>query len=159
MVVDELLSGHLVEAAALPLQFVARIGDLPTRFTAKCRVGRGYRSIARNGRILLASDRALEELAGIAAHVRLQVWHRKILPEDRAEPYGYLLSVRGCRHRLPCVPCWVLRLVADPTPHPELLVDVGGRRWLQLVSGMRSGLSTPYPCATHHSPVRTARNR
>jgi hypothetical protein len=135
MVLDELLSGRLVETAPLPLQFIARIGDLRPRFLAKCRVGRGHRSIARNGRVLLASDCALEELAGAAAQVRLQVWHRQILPGDRAEPYGYLLSIRRSGPGLPNAVFWDLRLVALPAAQPHLLLDVGGRRWLQLVSG------------------------
>src|SRR5260370_18700991 len=68
--------------------------DLRPRFLHKCRVGRGYRAVARNGRVLLASDGPVTDLGGRVALVRLQTWHRAILPGDALQPYGLLLCVR-----------------------------------------------------------------
>jgi hypothetical protein len=51
--------------------------------------------VARNGRVLLASDRPLEALAGRVASLRLQTWHKRILPGDAPEPYGVLVYVRS----------------------------------------------------------------
>src|SRR5438270_10597449 len=91
-----LLAGWLVKAnEALPVVLRATICDLSSRVLAKGRVGKGYRSIARNGRILLATDVALAELVDRSARVRLQVWHRAILPGDQSEPYGYVLCIRS----------------------------------------------------------------
>jgi hypothetical protein len=132
MLLENLLSGPLVEKLSLPMSLVARVGDLRPRFIPKCRVGRGYRAIARNGHVLLASDRALEELPGSIAHVRLQTWHRSILPSDRPEAYGYLFCVRRCSHPSPCQARYDIQLVAAPAEFDELLLDVGGKRWLQV---------------------------
>jgi hypothetical protein len=89
------LSGPLAEGGRLPLVLSAVLCDLRPRFLAKGRVGRGYRAVARNGRILLASHLALEDLAHAPAQVRLQVWHRVLLPDDPPVPYGLLLSIRS----------------------------------------------------------------
>src|SRR5262245_62037945 len=89
-----LLSGPLVESAGWPLVLHPALCDLRPRFLAKGQVGRGGRAVARNGRVLLAADRPLPELAGRAAHVRLQTWHRALLPGDPPEPHGILLCLR-----------------------------------------------------------------
>jgi hypothetical protein len=49
--------------------------------------------VARNGRVLLASPLALDDLIGQEARLRFQLWRRAILPGDRPEPYGILVCV------------------------------------------------------------------
>jgi hypothetical protein len=89
-----LISGPLVEPIRLPMTLPALLCDLCPRFIPKSQVGRGYRAVARNGRVLLASDLPLPELAGVQAQVRLQIWHKVILPDDPPSPYGLLLCIR-----------------------------------------------------------------
>jgi hypothetical protein len=84
----------LTRVGTLPLVFSASLGDLRPRFLPKGQVGRGHRAIARNGRVLLASDLPVQQLAGRVARVRLDVWHKAILPGDLPTPYGLLLCIR-----------------------------------------------------------------
>jgi len=126
-----LLSGTLPAAEqTLPIRFWALLCDLRARFLAKGRVGTRYRFISRNGRILLATDAALEELAGQIVEARLQIWHRAILPGDKPEPYGFLLCLRS---KLVCLPPPLYRadLVAAPNGSCALAIDLGGRLWLE----------------------------
>jgi hypothetical protein len=126
MVLTDLLWGPLLTSLeALPLRLGVRLCDLRPRFLLKGRVGPAYRAIARNGRVLLATDRSLAELVDRPARMRLQVWHRRILPGDAAEPYGLLFSVRG-------VPLsaqeqmYATRLVGAPASSFALAMDLGG---------------------------------
>src|SRR5262245_8133004 len=90
-----LLRGPLLAAnPPWPLTLCSVLCDLQTRFISKCRVSRGWRSVARNGRVLLCSDLPLANLGGNAALVRLQTWHRALLPGDAPQPYGILLHAR-----------------------------------------------------------------
>jgi hypothetical protein len=121
-----LLHGPLLAShPSLPLNVTARLGDLRPRFIPKGRVGRGYRAIARNGRVLLASDRPLADLCERVVGVRLQVWHKAILPGDRPEPYGLLLDLR-CGKGALAPPRFEARLAAASGPGCELALDVGG---------------------------------
>jgi hypothetical protein len=91
----DLVQGPLLTAGApWPLSLCALLCDLRPRFLPKGQAGRGYRAIARNGRVLLAGDAPLAELAGRCVRLRLQTWHRALLPGDRPRPYGLLLWVR-----------------------------------------------------------------
>jgi len=74
--------------------FRAVLCDLSPRFIPKCRVGRGYRAVARNGRVLLASNMPLESLRDREVEIRLQTWRKVILPGDTPEVYGVLMYVR-----------------------------------------------------------------
>lgn len=94
-IADPFLSGPLW-TGALPFALTARLCDLRPRFLVKGEMGRGYRFIARNGRILLASERSLAELAGKTVCLRVQTWHKSILPGETPVPYGLLLCVREC---------------------------------------------------------------
>jgi hypothetical protein len=127
--VGQFLSGPLASAGPFPLALRALLCDLRPRFLVKGAVGRGFRAVARNGRVLLASDLPLADLAGRTARVRLQTWHKAILPEDPPEPYGVLLCVRG-EPRPDGDPCYLTRLERKaPFPeesHPDLILDVGG---------------------------------
>jgi hypothetical protein len=126
MVLTELLSGSRWTAAGtLPLTLYAVLDDLRPRFLPKCRVGRSYRAVARNGRVLLASDVSIPELIGRVARLRLQPWHRAILPGDRPEPFGILVDVRSAE-RPPSVPLHSGRLVRAEEALAAIVLDVGG---------------------------------
>ena len=126
MLPTELLWGRLVSSPQIgPLHIHAQICDLRPRFLPKGRVGRGYRAIARNGRVLLATDRPLAEGVDQPAQVRVQTWHRAILPGDRAETYGILLCLRS-DPVVVSMPNYAARLVGVPAPFCVLALDVGG---------------------------------
>jgi hypothetical protein len=87
-----LLHGQLMDrVASLPFTIRVILGDLRVRFLAKGRAGRGHRAVARNGRVLLASQVPIEELVDTEVRLRFQVWHRRFLPGAPAEPWGILL--------------------------------------------------------------------
>jgi hypothetical protein len=123
---NSLLQGPLWSATNLwPLTLDARLCDLRPRFLSKGRVGRGYRAIARNGRVLLASDGTLVELADRPARIRVQTWHKPILPGDRPEAYGILLGVRALDDAVE-LDIYTARL-ASPSQEPcDLALEVGG---------------------------------
>ncbi|HLN30430.1 MAG TPA: hypothetical protein VK395_21990 [Gemmataceae bacterium] len=126
MLPSELLSGTFwASAQELPLSLNVVPGDLRPRFIPKGRVGRSYRAISRNGRVLLASNVALHELLGQTVRLRIQVWHRSILPGDDPQPYGLLLDARA---HMPPRPGTVHdgRLAPAAQPVSVLAVDVGG---------------------------------
>jgi hypothetical protein len=126
-----LLHGSLVAANfALPLTCRTRLCDLRQRFLAKGRVGHGHRAIARNGRVLLAANRPLEELDGARALVRLQTWHKSILSDDPPLSYGILVCIRVLDGESGEAE-YETRLVSSADPLSALALDVGGRRWLE----------------------------
>jgi hypothetical protein len=133
--VGDLLTGPLCSTVPWPYTFLVRLCDLRPRFLPKCVVGSGCRAVARNGRVLLCGDRPLDELHGQLARVRLQTWHRKILPGESPQPYGVLLCVRT----LPigdlgdCA--FTMRLVRAGGAEGELRVDVGGGMQLEFRAG------------------------
>jgi hypothetical protein len=127
-----------------PLTLRAQLCDLRPRFLPKGAVGRGdplarapaeavsrrgYRAVARNGRVLLASDQPVTELAGRIAEVRLQTWHRIILPGDPPMPYGILLCIRCSESAAD--PEYVTRLARRGEGPADLELDVGGGLVLQ----------------------------
>jgi hypothetical protein len=120
----DLLQGPLLASGRWPLGFHAVLCDLRPRFLAKGHAGRGWRAVARNGRILLASDLPLAELPGRTARLRLQTWHRAILPGDAPEPYGILLCVDSAG--APGEACYTSRLVRSPEGPFDLALTVGG---------------------------------
>jgi len=133
MLPSGLLSGLLLTAEqSLPVRLRALSCDLSSRFLPKGRVGNGYRYIARNGRVLLASDLTLKDLAKQIVEMRLQVWHRALLPEEKPEPFGFLLCVRGASVD-PALALHRASLVAAPASPCELAIDVGGRTWLEFL--------------------------
>jgi hypothetical protein len=107
------------------LTLEARLCDLRPRLLVKDRAGSSHRAVARNGRVLLASDLSLEKLNGRIAQVRLQTWHRAILPGDPPEPYGILMCVRSreCSSGQPLYETQLLRGQAELL---DLRLDVGG---------------------------------
>ena len=121
-----ILHGPLWSATtSWPMTLNARLCDLRPRFLPKHQVPRGHRAIARNGRVLLASQQTLAELAGRCARVRLQTWHKTILPGDRPEPYGVLLWASALD--LPVEADTYVAHLAAPSGEPyELALEVGG---------------------------------
>ncbi len=126
-----LVTGRLLEAGGWPLRLAAWLCDLRTRFLIKDGPAGTHRAVARNGRVLLASDRPLDELAGRPALVRLQTWHRAILPGEPPEPFGILLCVRSGPAAGSLL---VARLVHEPSTGATVAMDVGGRLWLAFVA-------------------------
>jgi hypothetical protein len=109
--------------ASWPLTLSARLCDLRPRFIAKGCVGRTHRAIARNGRVLLASEFPLSELDGKGVQVRFQTWHKAILAGDVPKPYGILLVVRVLSNSsLP----FVARLVPASAEPCDFAINVGG---------------------------------
>jgi hypothetical protein len=119
----DLLHGPLLDRALWPLMLCVLLCDLRPRFLPKGRAGRGHRAVARNGRVLLASDVPVTALTGRPALVRLQTWHRALLPSDRPKAHGLLLCVRDAGD---AVPQHGTRLVRVPEEPFELAVEVGG---------------------------------
>lgn len=130
----DLLCGPLLaKAGGLPLTVTAILPDLRPRFIAKGKAGGGHRAIARNGRVLLASDRPLAGLTGQAARVRFQIWHRSILPGDPPAPYGVLMAVR-LAEQAAAKDCLRAQLVEAPSPGATLALTVGGGQILDFTA-------------------------
>ena len=126
MRLTELLWGPLLPSPqVLPLRLQLWLCDLRPRFLAKGRVRQNYRAIARNGRVMLATDRPLADLTDRPARARLQVWHRAILPGDRPEPYGIVFYLRSVSRSLGS-PVYRTRMVKTPAPGCSLALDLGG---------------------------------
>jgi hypothetical protein len=137
LLAGDLLTGPLCSTAAWPCSLRVRLCDLRPRFLPKCVIGSGCRAVARNGRILLCGDRPLDELSGQSVRVRLQTWHRAILPGESPGPYGVLLCVR-------CLPTddlsrsvFTTQLVRRSEAEGELRVEVGGGMVLDCRAGGR----------------------
>src|SRR6266852_7742663 len=109
MDLQSVLFGH-PPLAAWPLTLPVVLCNLRPRFLPKGTVGRSFRAVARNGRVLLCSDRPVDELEGRAAVVRLQTWHKVILPGDAPSPYGILVCTRT-QEALPAGTVWTCALV------------------------------------------------
>jgi hypothetical protein len=120
---SELLHGPLT--AAWPISLRAVMCDLRPRFIRKCQVGRGYRAVARNGRVLLASKWDLPELAGREVQVRVQAWHKMILPGEPAEEWGVVVWIGAARVSDVERP-FAARLVKVGRGHSVLGLEVGG---------------------------------
>jgi len=120
-----LLSGPLPGGLPWPLTFPAVLCGLRRRFLPKGTAGRGHRAVARNGRVLLCSDLPPDCLVGRPALVRLQTWHKAILPGDAPAPYGVLLYART-QGELPAGPFWTIQLVQVREATSDLVLDVGG---------------------------------
>jgi hypothetical protein len=114
------------------VSFHAVLCDLSPRFIPKCRVGRGYRAVSRNGRVLLASNVPMESLMGCEVDIRLQLWRKIILPGDTPEVYGVLMCARGPEAGRPGLAQEITNMPLQSQlmrnyPGPfELAVDVGG---------------------------------
>jgi len=112
--------------------------DLHPRFIPKCRVGRGYRAVARNGRVLLASNVPMDLLIERKAQIRLQPWRKVILPGERPETYGVLMCARCSdpdhRSGLRQETVYHAHLVSETPSTADLAVDVGGGMVLVFLS-------------------------
>ncbi len=127
----KLLWGPLAsEMTCLPLAVEVILCDLRPRMLPKGQVGNGYRAIARNGRVLLAAPAPLEQWAGQPTRVRLQVWHKAILPGDRPEPFGLLMCLRKLGS-LQTGSMLETRLTPKPEDGFALALDLGGNRVME----------------------------
>jgi hypothetical protein len=123
---DSLIHGPLwTDCRDWPLTFCARFCDVRARFLSKGQSARSHRAIARNGRVLLVSDTELSRLARAVVLVRLQTWHKAILPGDRPVPYGLLMCVRA-KSDANTEPVYAARLVGVGEEDFDLALDVGG---------------------------------
>ena len=136
----QLIWGRLLESAeAESILFRALLCDLRPRFIPKGRIGRGYRAIARNGRVLLTSRLPLEALVGREAVIRLQPWRKIILPGEKPQVYGILLSVRcidpgpSRLDRAIKDETFQTRLSDDSQAPADMALDVGGGMTLLFV--------------------------
>jgi hypothetical protein len=125
---SRVLWGPLSEAR-LPLSLTVSLCDLRPRFIQKCMIGKGYRAIARNGRVLLASDCPLVEMAKRTVCLRVQTWHKAILAGDPPAPYGLLLCIRGKDQGRAD---YVARLVSNSEEPFDLALAVGGGLILEI---------------------------
>ncbi|HMC89197.1 MAG TPA: hypothetical protein VKI17_06600 [Gemmataceae bacterium] len=107
-----------------------RLCNLRTRFLAKGQMGKSFRYVSRNGRILLAADMGISELVDSVVELRLQIWNRAILPGDKPDPFGFLLCVRS-QAACSVLPLLSSKLVEAPSADGELSIDLGGRLWLE----------------------------
>jgi hypothetical protein len=128
--ISGLVHGRLFTSGNWPLILEARWCNVRPAFIPKGQVGRHYRAISRSGRILLASDRSLAELAGRLVRVRLQTWHKVILPGTRAEPYGILLCVQEISAPGPG-PYYEATLGEPGDDNADLSLEVGALRVLE----------------------------
>ena len=128
---ESIISGPLLKLAGPEsLRFQAVLCDLRPRFIPKCRVGRGYRAVSRNGRVLLATNSPMDELIEREVEIRLQPWRKVILPGQRPEIYGVLMCTRcldsdhlsGLKNEAAYDSC----LVKEAQSAANLAVDVGG---------------------------------
>jgi hypothetical protein len=131
--VGSLLTGPVCSSAAWPFTMHARLGDLRPRFRVKEILRGGCRAIARDGRVLLCLDRPLEDLSGLHVCLRLQTWHRMILPGEAAEPFGVLVSVRGVDARQNLAPLFTGDLRHRSEAQGELRLEVGGGMVLDFI--------------------------
>ena len=113
---ETLFWGALAGGGRLPLALAVVWCELRPRFLPKGRAGRGYRAVARNGRVLLASD----------------------LPT----PYGLLVCSRS-QSRLDAGPVFHTQLVPGSRGAAEspssLTIDVGGGMVLEFQEAPASG--------------------
>jgi hypothetical protein len=65
--------------------------------------------------------------------MRLQIWHRALLPGDRPEAYGILLCIRSESGSV-INPIYHTKLVQSPAPNSALALDVGGGLALEFQS-------------------------
>jgi hypothetical protein len=125
----DLLHGSLLQPDVESLSFHVHLCDLRLRFIPKCRVGKGYRAVSRNGKVLLVSRRSLDELTGRDVCVRFQTWQRSILPGEPAAPFGILMCVFPADEG--AVVSHVARLCAVSEQVAELVLEVGGGQILE----------------------------
>jgi ferredoxin len=81
--------------SSLPLEVC--FCHLERAFVPKGQVGRHFRSISRNGMVLMLSPRPTYELDDQQLHLRLLIWHRSHLPREPATPWGILLFARASK--------------------------------------------------------------
>lgn len=123
-----------------PLSFAVRLCALRPAFIPKGKWGRGFRAVARNGRILLACHAPVDRLAGEVAEARLQTWHRAVGPSVRGA-CGILMCVRAGPAGYPGTH-FIGCLSRGLDERREAGLELGGGRFLVL-RGPPSSLESP----------------
>jgi hypothetical protein len=113
---------------------VCRLCRLVPGFIAKGQVGRHFRAVSRNGKVLLASYLPAAELEGQVVLLRFTIWHRRLLAGDPPQPAGVLLGAwpAATAARKGEAPLEA-ELAAIPHPQGRLHLDLGGGRILSLL--------------------------
>lgn len=131
-VVAELLGGPLASVdAGWPLCLRALACGLSNVFRIKPSETRGYRAVARNGRVLVASRLPLNDLKDRTVSLRIQTWNRRILPGDAAQPWGIVVCIGDeLKHSDPSGR-YRMSVLAQPPVDAALHIELGGRKWLE----------------------------
>jgi hypothetical protein len=129
-VVAELLGGRLASVdAGWPLCLRVVSCGLGNVFRIKPSETRGYRAVARNGRVLVATRLPLTDLKDRTVTLRIQTWNRRILTGDPARPWGILLCIEDVvKHD--ARPHDRVSVLSQPPANAALHIELGGRRWL-----------------------------
>jgi hypothetical protein len=130
---SDLLRGPLTAMGTWPLLLAAKWCNLRPAFLPKGQVGRHFRAVSRNGRVLVASDMPLEAMSGRVVSARFQTWHKAILPEELPVAWGVLLCIRAERGS-GAAPMYEARLVHEGQDDSALILEVGGLRVLEINS-------------------------
>jgi hypothetical protein len=105
-------------------------------FIPKGKVGRHFKSISRNGLVILMSTFPPRDVPNsTAVHLRVAVWHRSHLQNDPAMAYGLLLHAqplqgisthsRERRYRA--------EVTASHSSDAALSLELGGERFLNIL--------------------------
>jgi len=104
-------------------------------FIPKGKVGRHFKSISRNGLILVMSAVPLKELAESASvQLRLSIWHSSHLPSEPALPYGLLLYAQPLQiiSTQPRERLYRAEMTASHSTGAAFSLELGGGRFLNI---------------------------
>ncbi len=105
-------------------------------FIAKGKVGRYFKSISRNGLILLMSATSTDDLQyATAVRLRFAIWHRSHLRTEAAVPYGLLLHPRPLQTISAQSDEGLYRaeITASRFANAALSLELGGERFLNIL--------------------------
>ena len=106
-------------------------------FILKGKVGSHWRSISRNGLVLLVSRSPIAELENVRVRVRLAIWHRSHLHAERAKPWGILLcanTLEGSRKSDQMGDFMRTAIAREPVAEAALSIGLGGERTLNFLA-------------------------
>ena len=105
-------------------------------FIAKGKVGRYFKSISRNGLILLMSATSPDHLQyATAVRLRIAIWHCSHLRTEAAVPYGLLLHPRPLQTTSAQSEEGLYRaeITASHFANAALSLELGGERFLNIL--------------------------
>jgi hypothetical protein len=105
-------------------------------FIPKGKIGRHFKSVSRNGLILLMTTASTDDLQySTAVRLRIAIWHRAHLHTESATPYGLLLHAQPLQiistkshQRL-----YRAEVTASHSAGAALSLELGGERFLSIV--------------------------